>query len=433
MSSEIAVAVESVSKSYLIYARPEDRLKQALMPRLARLLKRPEPRYYQEFSALRDVSFSIRRGETVGIIGRNGAGKSTLLQIICGTLTPTSGTVYTSGRVAALLELGAGFNTEFTGRENVYLNGAVLGLSNDEITARMPQIEAFAEIGEFIDQPVKTYSSGMFMRLAFSIAIHVDADVVVIDEALAVGDFVYQSKCLDALQALTRKGVTILFVSHDISQVQKLCTRAIYLQSQGQMFVGPTKEICDRYFADSVAYGSPSKAQISPSAPASAVSNNSKQLAAAFEAFASTGRSGPREAGQIEWCTVNGQIGAGSVLVFGETVEIEIGYSIAYKPENLVLSFYIVSSSGQLLLGTNSIYEDIHLSAQPGPQKMNITFENRLGEGDYGVFVSLAHWRSDVDTSFEDIAPVAASFSVISRPGQRRWAVYAPHFKIGVS
>jgi len=435
MSSDVAVSATDIGKSFMIYARPEDRLKQALLPRLARLIGRPEPQYFREYWALRDVSFTIRKGETVGIIGRNGAGKSTLLQIICGTLTPTTGTAYTSGRVSALLELGAGFNPEFTGRENVHLNGTILGLTSEEIAARFPLIEAFAEIGDFIDQPVKTYSSGMFMRLAFSIAIHVDAEVVVIDEALAVGDFVYQTKCLDALQNLTQSGVTVLFVSHDIAQVQKLCSRAIYLKGPGQMFVGPTREICDRYFADSVAFGS--AIPITP-ASAGATANTTRNeddedRARDFQAFAAATRNGPRQLGRIEWCTVNGVLGAGPVCTFGETLTVEIGYSIPERADDLVISFYVVGNSGQLLVGTNSFYEGLKLEARAKPQTMRVTLENRLGDGEYGIFVSLAHWRSDVDTTFEDIISVAASFSVVSQPGRRRWAVYAPYFDVHIN
>ena len=200
MSSEIAIRVTNLSKCYQIYENPRDRLKQFVVPRVKHAFGRQSCNYYREFWALRDVSFEVKRGETVGIIGRNGSGKSTLLQMICGTLTPTNGTVETSGRVAALLELGSGFNPEFTGRENVYMNGAVLGLSKEEIDARFNDIAEFADIGDFIEQPVKTYSSGMMVRLAFAVIAHVDADILVIDEALAVGDTFFTQKCMRFLR-----------------------------------------------------------------------------------------------------------------------------------------------------------------------------------------------------------------------------------------
>lgn len=183
MGEEIAISLENVSKCFKRYARPIDRLKEILLPGKA---------YAQEFWALRDLSFDVMKGETMGIIGRNGAGKSTLLQVICGTLTPTSGKVQVNGRVAALLELGAGFNPEFTGRENVYMNGAIMGLSKQEVDSRFDRIAAFADIGDFIDQPVKTYSSGMYVRLAFSSAIHVNPDILIVDEALSVGDLFFR-------------------------------------------------------------------------------------------------------------------------------------------------------------------------------------------------------------------------------------------------
>jgi len=226
MSSDIAIKVENLSKCYHIYDQPHDRLKQIVLPRLGGFVGLTPKQYYQEFWALRDVSFEVKKGETVGIIGRNGSGKSTLLQMICGTLNPTSGSIQTQGRIAALLELGSGFNPEFTGRENVYMNGAVLGLSREEIDARFDAIAAFADIGQFIEQPVKTYSSGMMVRLAFAVIAHVDADILVIDEALAVGDAFFTQKCMRFLRAFMKTG-TVLFVSHDTGSVRNLCARAI--------------------------------------------------------------------------------------------------------------------------------------------------------------------------------------------------------------
>jgi lipopolysaccharide transport system ATP-binding protein len=195
-AEDAAICVHKVSKCYHLYDRPHDRLKQFIVPHVRRLMGREPKNYAREFWALSDVSFNVKKGETVGVIGRNGSGKSTLLQIICGTLTPTSGTVNTNGRTAALLELGAGFNPEFTGRENIYMNGALLGLSQEEIDSRIDDIAAFADIGQFIEQPVKTYSSGMYVRLAFAIAINVQPQILIVDEVLAVGDARFQAKCM---------------------------------------------------------------------------------------------------------------------------------------------------------------------------------------------------------------------------------------------
>lgn len=245
-ADEVVIRAQNLSKCYQIYNQPHDRLKQSIYPRLHRLLGKPPARYFREFWAVKDVSFEIRRGETVGIIGRNGSGKSTLLQLICGTLAPTGGTVTTHGRVAALLELGAGFNPEFTGRENVYMSGMILGLSQQEIDQRFDAIAAFADIGEFIDQPAKVYSSGMFVRLAFAVIAHVDADILIVDEALAVGDAVFTQKCMRYIRDFQARG-TLLFVSHDMGSVQNLCQKGIWLGHGETLQIGSSKEVAEAY------------------------------------------------------------------------------------------------------------------------------------------------------------------------------------------
>jgi len=240
-SDEVAISVRKVTKTYRIFAHPGARLKQAMTFGFKR--------YYKEFTALKDVSFDIKKGETVGIIGRNGSGKSTLLQLICGILKPTSGSVTVNGRISALLELGAGFNPEFTGRENVYFQGVLLGLSKEEMDIRFDEIVDFADIGEFIDQPVRTYSSGMFVRLAFATAIHVDPDILVIDEALAVGDIAFQRKCFERLgMLLSDKQRVVLFVSHDLRQVERFCSRVIFLQNGQALADGEARKICELYY-----------------------------------------------------------------------------------------------------------------------------------------------------------------------------------------
>jgi len=227
---EIAISVKNLSKCYQIYDRPQDRLKQSLIFRLKAITGRTVKTYYREFWALKDISFDVKRGETLGIIGRNGSGKSTLLQIIAGTLQCTTGTFNLNGRVAALLELGSGFNPEFSGRENVYLNGAVLGISIEEMNRLFDSILSFADIGDFIEQPVKTYSSGMLVRLAFAVSVNVKPDILIIDEALSVGDAAFQFKCFQRLEELTQSGTTLLFVSHSMEMVKTFCERAIYLK-----------------------------------------------------------------------------------------------------------------------------------------------------------------------------------------------------------
>lgn len=248
MSSEqTSIRVSGLSKRFEIYAQPADRLKQMLLPRARRWLHRGDRAYFREFWALHDVSFDVLKGETVGIVGRNGAGKSTLLQLICGTLTPTLGTVAVHGRVAALLELGSGFNPEFTGRENAYLNAAVLGLDRSEIDQRFDAIAAFADIGDFIERPVKTYSSGMQVRLAFAVAINVDPEVLVVDEALSVGDELFQRKCFARIKEIRDRGATILFVSHAAGSVIELCDRALLLDAGELLVEGRPKYVISRY------------------------------------------------------------------------------------------------------------------------------------------------------------------------------------------
>ena len=246
VSAETAITIDGVSKVYSIYDRPEDRLKQILLPSLGKLVGRNPRQYYREFRALDDISLDIARGETIGIIGRNGSGKSTLLQTVCGTLSPSAGSVQTHGRIAALLELGSGFNPDFTGRENVYMNAAILGLSQEEVDSRFDDIAAFADIGDFIEQPVKVYSSGMMVRLAFAVIAHVDADILVVDEALSVGDALFNQKCMRFIRSFQERG-TLLFVSHDMSAVQNLCEKVIWLAQGRVQEVGDAREVAESY------------------------------------------------------------------------------------------------------------------------------------------------------------------------------------------
>ena len=247
LDDDVAIRVSGLSKCFQLYDSPGHLLKQLLVGRMARLVGRTPPQYFREFWALKGLDFTVRRGETVGIVGRNGAGKSTLLQILCGTLTPTDGHVEIRGRVAALLELGAGFNPEFSGRENVYLNGAILGVSREEIARRFADIEAFADIGEFIDRPVKSYSSGMYVRLAFAVSACIDPDVLIVDEALAVGDAKFQAKCFRRFEELVSRGTTILLVTHSTEQITRHCDRAILLEGGVVHQEGPPRDVANTY------------------------------------------------------------------------------------------------------------------------------------------------------------------------------------------
>jgi lipopolysaccharide transport system ATP-binding protein len=258
MYGEPLIEASGLAKAYRIWDRPSSRLVAPFFEGMSRMVPgdgglsrslsgRAKARY-RDFYALKGLSFTIRRGEATGIIGRNGSGKSTLLQLIAGTLTPTEGTVSVLGRVSALLELGSGFNPDFTGRENVYLNGAIYGFTHSEMTIRMDEIASFADIGDFIDQPVKTYSSGMMMRLAFAVAVNVQPDVLIIDEALAVGDVFFSQKCFQRIREIVHRGATLIFVSHDMGAVQSLCDRALLLSEGKMVFDGSPEECVSRYF-----------------------------------------------------------------------------------------------------------------------------------------------------------------------------------------
>ncbi len=247
---ENAITVNSISKLYRIYDSPRDRLKE--------LLSLTKKKYYQEFRALDGVSFEVGQGETMGIIGRNGSGKSTLLQIICGILKPTSGTIETTGKISALLELGTGFNPDFTGRENIFLNGALMGYTREEMEGRYDDILDFADIGDFINQPVKTYSTGMYVRLAFACAVNVDPEILIVDEALSVGDVFFQQKCYRKMSEFRDRGKTLLFVTHDMQAVLKNCGSAVYLDKGKVIKVGESKSVINHYLETVLTRGEPS-------------------------------------------------------------------------------------------------------------------------------------------------------------------------------
>jgi lipopolysaccharide transport system ATP-binding protein len=359
--AEVAISVQNVSKCFRQYAKPLDRLKEMLLP---------GEKHGKEFWALQNISFDIYRGETFGIIGRNGAGKSTLLQLICGTLQPTSGTIQVHGRVAALLELGAGFNPEFSGRDNVYMNGAILGLSRAEVDRRFDDIAAFAGIGSFIDQPVKTYSSGMYVRLAFASAIHVEPDILIVDEALAVGDIFFQQKCFRRLENLREQGTSIIFVSHDTQAVVKLCDRAIILQNGHLKHEGTPADMAAKYielyysqFYEETPKEEESQAVLTEepsSLPVTVVSQESvikdSNLPTEFTCeFPSSDRYGCA-VGLIQGIAISGSEGESqSSFQVGEEIVLSIKinpHSIDLCPLNI--GFQLKNRLGQVVIGTNT-------------------------------------------------------------------------------
>jgi lipopolysaccharide transport system ATP-binding protein len=423
-SNDIAIRVQNLSKCYEIYDTPRDRLKQFVVPRLQRLAGKPPRQYFREFWALKDVSFEIKKGETFGIIGRNGSGKSTLLQMICGTLSPTNGSIQTYGRIAALLELGSGFNPEFTGRENVYLNASVLGLSKEEIDARFDDIAAFADIGQFIEQPVKTYSSGMYVRLAFAVIAHVDADILIVDEALSVGDAVFTQKCMRFIRNFQENG-SLLFVSHDAASVQNLCTFGIWLKNGIIEQVGTAKNVSEAYFQYTMQeiYGDDSK--LISIAPAALVDE-----ACTSEMVPDT-KAPPRiDSGDISsvcdnidgakgWKTGGAHIvsvslrrlSPGSEAVFegGERVRMTLRAKANEPLQNPILGFLVRDRLGQDLFGENTLPFTNRVST---PIEAGMTFEGTfefifpmLPNGQYAVMASVAdgdaydnlqhHWMHD--------------------------------------
>jgi len=435
MSSDISIKVENLSKCYQIYDQPRDRLKQFVVPRLQRAIGQPSMQYFREFWALKDVSFEVKRGETVGIIGRNGSGKSTLLQMICGTLNQTRGSIQTYGRIAALLELGAGFNPEFSGRENVYMNGAVLGLSKEEIDQRFDDIAEFADIGDFIEQPVKTYSSGMMVRLAFAVIAHVDADILVIDEALAVGDAFFTQKCMRFLRAFMKNG-TILFVSHDTGSVRNLCNKAIWLEKGSILQQGTPKDVCENYLEAfyEAQQGKSTTTRIKATKQSQSIevvkdqrqefinASNLRNDLKLFEFDPDAPSFGKGRAQITSVQFLNAQGHPLAWIVGGEEVLLKVEVIAHSMLDSPIIGFHVKDKLGQALFGDNT-----HLSYMENPvvcedgDRLVAEFTflmPRLAAGDYSVSVAIAngsqqdhvqhHWIHDAIYFKSDATSVAS-------------------------
>jgi lipopolysaccharide transport system ATP-binding protein len=398
--AEPVITVRELGKCYQLYTRPSLRLLQSLLG--------PRFRFYSEFWALREVSFTLRRGESLGIVGRNGSGKSTLLQLIAGTLKPSLGSAQRHGRVAALLELGSGFNPEFSGRQNVYLNASILGLTREQIDARIESILAYADIGEFVDQPVRNYSTGMVMRLAFAVVVHVDADVLIIDEALAVGDAFFMQKCMRYLREFRQRG-TLLFVSHDGGAITGLCDRAIWLERGRVQKIGRAREVMEAYMEAALiersgllagvhqaGAGRPSAAMSPPSRDPRLDLIARSQLRNDIEVCLFD----PQQAGfgegrarvmQVLLCLHDGR--AVSQVIGGEPVRLLIELEVAQPLDNLIVGFYLKDRLGQLLFGDNTFLSHMDgFPAQPGERlRASFAFDMpRLTNGDYFIAVGVA-------------------------------------------
>lgn len=421
MSCETVIQVEQLSKCYRRYADPGTRLRYRLQRWRQRWLGGPAPRGGEDFHALSSVSFSVQRGETVGIIGRNGSGKSTLLQLVCGTLFPSSGAVSVHGRVVALLELGSGFNPEFSGRDNVYLNASMHGLSREQIDSRFEAIVTFAAIGDFIEQPVKCYSSGMLVRLAFAVIAHVDADILVIDEALAVGDVFFTQKCMRYLRQFARQG-TLLFVSHDTSAVKALCNRVLWLDRGELKLSGNAKSVCEAYleaeFADTqstlprVGIAREDEPEATPARDQRDAFINASNLRNDIRVFAfdPDARALGKQGASIVHVGLYDPLGHPlSWIVGGETVVLRIRVRCHQPLRSPVVGFMVKDRVGQPLFGDNTYLSDLQA---PTPSQADDVLQAefmfdmpRLPMGHYAVIVAVAdgdqehnvqhHWIHD--------------------------------------
>ncbi len=400
---EPVIVVRDLGKCYHVYERPSDRLKQAMW--------RWKKTYYREFWALRGVTFEVRRGDSLGILGRNGSGKSTLLQLIAGTLAPTEGEVRVRGRVAAMLELGSGFNPEFTGRENVFLYGAVLGVTRREMEGRFDEVASFADIGSFIDQPVKTYSSGMFARLAFAVALCVDPDILIVDEILAVGDIGFQQKCLTRLRQLRDRGMTMLFVSHAPDSVRSVCGRGLFLDGGQARYVGDAERATDLYLAF-----------IRERANADAL-RDERALAVSVPFRSRVPGTTRYGTGHVQIEGVEVLDGAGEpcrAFRLGDTITIRARIKAHVAMANLSVSFLVRDFTGIDLMGTTTFDE-----CSPGPDlragesvDVRLSFENSLRPGNFGICfaVNRVSARDGSDNVLLDQVDGVAAFVVIARP-----------------
>jgi len=401
--SKIVIKVENLSKVYKLYDKPVDRMKESLS-----LTKK---KYGREHYALNNISFEVKKGETVGIIGSNGSGKSTILKIITGVLNATNGNIMVNGRISALLELGAGFNQEYTGIQNVYLNGTMMGFTKEEIDKKLDGIVGFADIGEFINQPVKTYSSGMFVRLAFAVAINIEPEILIVDEALSVGDVFFQAKCYKKFEDFKKEGKTILFVSHDLSSIGKYCDNVILLNKGNKVIEGNTKEVIDLYKKILV-----NQVEDNSSISESDESNlKDKQWKQLITVNPNKVEYGSRLAEIIDFCVIdNSGIITNSVFK-GEVFKIKMKVMFNTLIEEPIFAFTIKDLKGTDLSGTNTMVEKINLSAVQKGDIKEITFtqKNDLQGGEYLLSLGCTGYRDGDFTVYHRLYDIC-NITVIS-------------------
>ena len=416
--NEIAISVEDVSKKYRLFDNARDRLKEALHPF--------SKHYHREFWALKGVSFQVPRGQTIGILGRNGSGKSTLLQIIAGVMQPTSGAIKANGRISALLELGAGFNPEFTGRENVIFQAQIMGFSRPEINRLIPEVEEFADIGDFFDQPVKIYSSGMFVRVAFAVASTVNPDILIIDEALAVGDVRFQRKCLLRIEKIRTNGAAIIFVSHSLDAVTSLCSRAIILENGGIIADGGPKTVVEKYldilFSESgtVSETNPATQEIAPSSTVEERGTNplrgdsffsinsncsTESLLKRFGFNRHEIRTNNGSAAILDFLIVGDDRSEISYVYAGTAIKIFVKVHFTVEVNQPIIGFELKTDKGVTITGSNTFLAKTQLRpVAKGEIKIyQIEFNTLLNQGDYFIDLGVAKFDGSPSGCILDI------------------------------
>lgn len=404
--SKVVIHAQNLSKVYKIYAKPSDRLKETFSHR--------KTKYFKEFYALNDVSFDIVEGETVGIIGRNGSGKSTLLKILTGVLNNTAGAIDINGKVSALLELGAGFNGEFTGIENIFLNGTIMNIPREEMEKKLDDIIAFADIGEHINQPVKTYSSGMFVRLAFAVAINVEPDILIVDEALAVGDTRFQLKCMDKFMDFMKAGKTILFVSHDVNSIKRFCKRSIWLNNGKLIMDGNTDEVTDRYM-DFL------KSELSIEDYFEKIKNKG-DVKIEEEEIVSGSINQIAEISGVEICDGNGN--PIEEIENGQDVNLKVRYQVYdLDVEKPVVGVAIRSIDNKYICGLNTLLDGVDVPWKIGTNEITLTYDRfNLTGGNYyfdiAIFDKTAtvsiDYKSKIKTFFVKMDYIAEGIVVLN-------------------
>ena len=420
-SHDVAISVKNLSKSFRMYPSPKEKLKELLHPF--------GKKYHQEFWALKDVSVEVKKGECIGIIGRNGSGKSTLLQIICGVLQPTTGEAKVNGRISALLELGAGFNKDFTGRENVYMNGALMGCSREEMDERFEVIADFADIGDFIEQPVKTYSSGMYVRLAFACAVNVDPDILIVDEALSVGDMFFQAKCMTKMKKMIDSGITLLFVSHSTGTIKSLCKNAMLLESGEMIEFSSAEKVVETYFAMKVKQ---EQSVVGDALPNSALPDNPENpkysVFSQNEEFirkASFQRIQNGKAGFVNVQLLDKDGREIGLVEFNQVVTLRMAIELYEDVHELSYGYHIRDRNGVDVVYSSGGIENKRLQFPKKGERYIVdwTFKASLMEGNYTVACVIAIALNDEigKVDFCDFVPIAVQFSMSPRRPVKLW------------